>query len=177
MKYTNMKLVIILTILHLTEIGYTQQKRGHVYSTIQAIGYSTENAFIGGPHLSIGYSENNFAFGPGAGMIILPRGGDPYIPLYFQFMYAGGKKKFSPMANFHVGRGFYKGSVSFLGEEEQVRAQFYAHAATGLAIRFKKSRIHLLGGITLMAFQPYETTNSTFNESLFTFGLGFFTSN
>lgn len=176
MKYTLFATLIYLSIA--TSAQHKEVKHGHFYSSIQAVGYSTEHAFIGGPHLSLGYSENNFAFGPGAGMIILPRGGDPYIPLYFQFMYVGGKKKFSPMANFHVGRGFYKGSVSFLGEDAEVKAQFYAHAATGLAIRFKKSRVHLLGGITLMAFQSYDTYDaSTFNESLFTFGLGFFTSN
>lgn len=168
--------VFLLTIIYVEVRGQKpSHQHGGLYSTIQAVAYNTKNVIGGGPHVSFGYHENDFGFGPGVGMILLGTD-DPYIPLYVNVVYAGGKKRLSPMANFHIGKGFYKGWGTFIGEDVYVKAGFYASVVGGLAVRFKKSRIHLFGGVTLMAFSTPGTRND-FNESIFTGGIGFFTTN
>lgn len=167
--------VFLLTLIYYNSNAQTHKEHGGLYSTVQAVGYNTENVTAGGAHVSFGFHQNDFGFGPGVGLILLGTE-NPYIPLYVNVIYAGGKRKFSPMANFHVGKGFYKGSGSFIGEDSYVKAGFYAHAVGGLAIRFKKSRIHLFGGVTLMSFNN-QSEQAAFHESLFTGGIGFFTTN
>lgn len=166
--------VFFLTII-CVELRAQNKKHENLYSTIQAVGYNLPNAIGGGPHVSFGYHENNFGFGPGVGLIIL-QGDGPYIPLYLNVIYAGGKRKLSPMANFQIGKGFYKGSGLFIGEDALVKAGFYAQVDGGMAIRFKKARIHLLGGVTLMSFNN-QKEQTVFHESIFNAGIGFFTTN
>lgn len=168
--------VFLLTVLYLQSTAQqATKKHGNLYSTIQAVGYNLPNVVGGGPHVSFGYHENNFGFGPGVGLMIL-EGDSPYIPLYLNVIYAGGKRKLSPMANFQIGKGFYKGSGLFIGEDALVKAGFYAQVDGGMAIRFKKARIHLFGGITLMSFNN-QKEQTVFHESIFNAGIGFFTTN
>lgn len=175
-----MKYIVILIMLTISTLaGYAQHsKHGGLYSTIQALAYNTDNVIGGAPHVSFGYTENGFGLGPGIGLILL--GTDkPYLPLYVNFIYAGGKNKLSPMVNFHIGKGFYKGWGTFIGEDSYVKAGFYANAVGGLAVRFKKSKVHLFGGVTLMSFSSpgVYNDNNSFHESMFTAGIGFFTTN
>lgn len=167
----------LLSVIYYNGIGQIpHSKHGHLYSTVQVSMYSTEYATGAGPHVSFGYNDNSMAFGPGVGVLIM--GADqPYIPLYFQMMYTGGKKKLSPMANFRIGKGFYKGSAAFVGEDSYVNAGFYAEALGGLAVKFKKAKIHLFGGVTLMSFHTPAYETNTFHESIFNAGIGFFTTN
>ena len=168
--------VFVCTFLYLPVIVKSQTTTGKVYATLQAVGYSTENVFAGGPQFSFGYAGNNFAIGPGVGLIIL--GEDkPYIPLYLSMMYSGSKKKLSPMGSFHMGKGFYKGTSRFLDDEYYlINAGFYGQVDIGLAIRIRSAKIHVMTGVTLMSFTA-PGQNKDINETLFNVGLGFFGTN
>lgn len=166
----------LLSVIYYNGIGQIPSKPGKIYSTVQAIGYSTAYATGGGAHVSFGAHSKGLGIGPGVGLILLGTSA-PYIPLYLNFLYAGGKNKLSPMCNFRVGKGFYKGSAEFIGESSYVKAGFYADAVGGLAIKFKKAKIHLFGGVTLMSFSTPAYETNTFHESIFNAGIGFFTTN
>lgn len=171
------KLLYVFIPIFLCLQGYAQiaNKPEKVYSTVQVVGFSNQHATAGGAHVSFGAHSKGLGIGPGVGLLILGTSA-PYIPLYLNFLYAGGKNKLSPMCNFRIGKGFYKGSAEFIGENTYVKAGFYADAVGGLAIKFNKAKIHLFGGITLMSFSTgYES--GIFHESIFNAGIGFFTIN
>lgn len=167
-----MKHIYILFLVLIT-VQVRAQTKHHLYSSVQAVGYTTKEATGGGPHLSIGYHDNGIGFGPGVGLILI--GADnPLVPVYFNFIYSGSvKKKFSPMTNFHIGKMFYKGWGSFIGEDAYLIAGFYANVSGGVAMRVKKSKVHAFCGITLISFKNTETATN-FHQSIFNGGVGFF---
>lgn len=175
--FTTMSLVVLLTFLHVN--AYSQDKKhGHLYGTLQVFGYSHDKGLAAGPHFSFGYYNDNFGIGPGMG-IIITGGDEPYIPIYVNVTYAGGKSKISPMGQFQFGKGI-QGGGDFIEEDIYMasRAGFYGAAKMGVALKFKKNRLHVLGGITLMTFQVVTgSTVQSFNNSMFTFGIGLFTTN
>lgn len=162
-----MKYLLVFLLCFIFSLSFSQSKTaGKVYSTIQVMGYRTEEYYAGGSHLSFGYHNNGLIIGPGIGLMTLPKT-ELYVPIYCNFAYVGGKRKVSPMGNIHFGKG--------INMDGRI-CGFYGMAVAGVSIKFKKSRIHVFGGGTLMNYR-YENDDILYQQGPFTAGIGFFTTN
>lgn len=169
-----MTFVLICALAH----SFAQNKKSNTYGTLQVFGYSHDKGLAAGPHFSFGYYNSNFGIGPGIG-IVVTGGDEPYIPVYANITYAGGKSKLSPMGQFQFGKAI-KGGGDFVDEDiyQTMKPGFYGTAKAGAALRFKRNRLHALAGVTLMSFEIGTGSGArTINNSVFTFGLGLFTTN
>ena len=163
-----MKLLSIFAILFLNAVAFGQNKSSEkVYSTFQVNGYITEYAFGGGALVSFGYHKNGFCIGPGLGIVLIGHD-NPYIPLYANIAYVGGKSKVSPMANMQFGKGVYAG--------DNGKGGFYGLITAGAGVKFNKVRLHLFGGLSFMN-NVYAGIDNDVNEQVLTAGISFFTTN
>src|SRR5215204_4933538 len=165
-----MKYALILTCM-LLGLSMSAQEvskaKGEFYATFDVIGYTREEASGAGPHISFGYHNNGFCIGPGIGMVLIGHD-EPYTPIYVNVLYAGGKTKLTPMGKLHLGGVFHMNDITHGG--------FYGQAVAGLAIKFKKTRIHLFGGMAIIN-QAVDGIEFDVNQSVFLAGIGFFTTN